>query len=205
MRTLFPALALCALAVSGCAERAGLSSFEGREIQSANLVAQAASGFDSQRMVATQVRFRASTPDTVTFDFDSSRLDAEARRVLDLQAQWLQLNPSVRMRVTGHADAVGPDGYNSRIGLRRARAVVAYLGTKGVARTRLDAVESRGEEELVVETPERERRNRRTVTNVAGFERGFSGHGMNGRRARAAYKAYVGDNTESAGAPSLGG
>ncbi|MGG7566677.1 OmpA family protein [Rhodovulum sp. DZ06] len=205
MRILFPALAACALALSGCAERAGLQSMAGSEVQSANFIAQAANGYNSQKMIATQARFRASTPDTVTFDFDSARLDAEARRVLDLQAQWLQLNPSVRMRVIGHADAVGPDGYNSRIGLRRARAVVAYLGKKGVARTRLDAVESRGERELLVETDERERRNRRTVTNVAGFERGFSGPGMNGRRAAAAYRRYIGDRTEGAGAARVGG
>lgn len=194
----------CLTALTGCLDQqAGILSRKPVDSNAANLVAQAANAFHSERMVAMSTRFRAAAPDTVTFDFDSARLDAEARRVLDIQAAWLRANPSVRMRIVGHADAVGSNGYNNRIGLRRARAVVAYLGKHGVARTRLDAVESRGERDLVVATEERERRNRRAVTDVAGFERGFSGHGMNGVRANNAYKLYTLDRTESRSARAV--
>ena len=206
-RILHTALSAAAiLSLAGCfGAPAGLSSRAAVDVNVANLVAQSANSFQSERMVATATRFRAATPDTVTFDFDSARLDAEARRVLDIQAAWLRANPGVRMRIVGHADAVGSDGYNNRIGLRRARAVVSYLGTQGVARTRLDAVESRGEKDLVVATAERERRNRRTVTDVAGFERGFTGPGMNGVRAAIAYRQYTVDKTETARASASGG
>jgi len=90
------------------------------------------------------------------------------------------------MTVVGHADKVGTDAYNNRLGLRRARAVVAYLVSKGISCGRLDAVESRGE------TEERERRNRRAVTSVAGFESHYVGDGMDGRKAAALYRNYIG-------------
>ncbi len=195
---------VCLTAVSGClGQPAGLADRRPISANLANVVAHATNGYHSERLVAMSTRFRAASPDTVTFEFDSARLDAEARRVLDIQAAWLRANPSVRMRIVGHADAVGSTGYNNRIGLRRARAVVAYLGKHGVARTRLDAVESRGERDLVVPTEERERRNRRAVTDVAGFERGFNGFGMDGVRAVIAYWLYTVDRSEKKGAATI--
>jgi hypothetical protein len=44
----------------------------------------------------------------------------------------------------------------------------------------------------VVQTEDRERRNRRTVTSVAGFERNYVGDGMNGVAAERIYRTYVG-------------
>jgi outer membrane protein OmpA-like peptidoglycan-associated protein len=188
-----------AIALSGCATGpAGLSGHVAGNSQDANLIAQAANSFADQRLISMASKFRAAAPDAVTFAFDSASLDAEARRSLDIQAGWLKANPSVRMRVAGHTDKVGSEGYNSGLGLRRARAAVRYLVSAGVARTRLDAVESRGESAPVVQTEDRERRNRRTVTDVAGFERGFATGGMDGRRAVIAYRAYAADRSEAA-------
>ena len=50
--------------------------------------------------------------------------------------------PEVRFRVYGHTDAVGSSAYNKRLGLRRANAVVSYLSTQGIDRSRLEAVVS---------------------------------------------------------------
>lgn len=185
-------------ALAGCTGTSELIHVTEQTAAYSNLVAQAANTYQDQRMVATAVRFRAATPDTVTFAFNSAEIDPEARRVLDLQAMWLAANPAVRMRIVGHADAVGGEGYNQRIGLRRARAVTRYLESKGVESSRLDAVESRGEEELLVPTEDRERRNRRSVTHVAGFERGFTGQTLDGRRAVISYYEYTADRTEGA-------
>jgi hypothetical protein len=99
------------------------------------------------------------------------------------------------MTIVGHADKVGSDAYNDSLGLRRARAVVAYLAGQGISRGRLDAVESRGESDPVVQTEERERRNRRSVTSVAGFERHYVGDGLDGRYAQRVYARYVGGKT----------
>jgi len=156
-----------------------------------NINAQIAYGDPASRIRALNEAFRAAAPDTVTFAFDNSSLDSSARAALDRQAAWLREHGDVRMTVVGHADKVGPEGYNQRLGLRRARAVVGYLASKGVARGRLDAVESRGESEPVVDTQDRERRNRRTVTSVAGFERGYVGTGLDGRIAQRLYRRYV--------------
>jgi outer membrane protein OmpA-like peptidoglycan-associated protein len=155
-----------------------------------NINAQIAYGDPASRIRALNEAFRADAQDTVTFDFNSTALDGASRKALNQQVAWLKAHPHVRMTVVGHADKVGSDAYNDRLGLRRARAVVAYLSRNGISRKRLDAVESRGESEPVVQTDERERRNRRTVTSVAGFERHYVGDGMDGVYAHRLYKTY---------------
>ncbi|TCM84468.1 OmpA family protein [Rhodovulum steppense] len=114
-------------------------------------------------------RFASEVDTTITFAFDSAVLDAEARATLDRQAAWIARYPNVRFRVYGHTDLVGPVAYNKTLGMRRARATVDYLVTRGIARSRLDAVVSYGETQPLVVTEGRERRNRRTVTEVWGF------------------------------------
>nr|WP_242469125.1 OmpA family protein [Rhodovulum adriaticum] len=114
-------------------------------------------------------RFAAEAPNTITFAFDSAALDGQARAALDAQAQWIQRYPHVRFRVYGHTDMVGSAAYNKRLGLRRARAAVNYLVSRGISRSRLEAVVSYGETQPLIVTEGRERRNRRTVTEVSGF------------------------------------
>ena len=167
-----------------------------------NINAQIAYGDPASRIRALNEAFRAAAQDTVTFDFNRTALDGSARAALDQQVKWLKANPAVRMTVVGHADKVGTDAYNDRLGLRRARAVVAYLARHGISSGRLDAVESRGESEPVVQTDERERRNRRTVTSVAGFERHYVGDGLDGRYAARVYRQYVGGGVSVAVAAS---
>ena len=167
-----------------------------------NINAQIAYGDPASRIRALNEAFRAAAQDTVTFDFNRTALDGSARAALDQQVKWLKANPAVRMTVVGHADKVGTDAYNDRLGLRRARAVVAYLARHGISSGRLDAVESRGESEPVVQTDERERRNRRTVTSVAGFERHYVGDGLDGRYAARVYQKYVGGGVSVAVARS---
>ena len=160
-----------------------------------NISAQIAYGDPASRIRALNEAFRAAAKDTVTFEFNRIALDSSARAALDQQVTWLKANQHVRMTVVGHADRVGTDAYNDRLGLRRAKAVVAYLARHGISRGRLDAVESRGEREPVVDTEERERRNRRTVTSVAGFERHYVGDGLNGVYAARVYQTYVAGKT----------
>lgn len=167
-----------------------------------NINAQIAYGDPAGRIRALNEAFRAAAPDTVTFEFDSASIDSAAHAALQKQAAWLKDHPHVRMTVVGHADKVGPDGYNNRLGLHRARAVVAALARHGISRSRLDAVESRGESEPVVDTEERERRNRRAVTSVAGFDRNYVGDGMDGEKAERLYRGYVGGGKQVAEADS---
>ena len=195
------ALASCSSEIAGRLPSDGATY--GVAVQTNQLV-QTAFGAAEQRLIAYSDKFGAEAQDTVTFDFDSSRLDAEARRALDGQAAWLRANPTVRMRVYGHADKVGAESYNDRLGLRRARAVVRYLASKGVPRNRLDAVESLGERQPVVDTEERERRNRRAVTAVEGFAAGYAGPNLDGKRALLGYKEYTADRGEIAATEDVG-
>jgi len=135
-------------------------------------------------------KFAREVPNSVTFDFDSARLDAAAQAVLRQQARWIRQFPEVTFRVFGHADLVGGDRYNHALGMRRARAVVAFLTRNGVSRSRLEAVVSNGETQPLIQTQDRERQNRRAVTEVSGF---LQNHPtvMNGQYALIIQRAYI--------------
>ncbi len=181
------------LLVSACAREAGGGDRAEEFGQSVDLTMARQVAYKTPDDFLTDLGrvFSAEAQDTVTFAFNSAALDRTARAALDTQAAWLKANPEVTMRVEGHTDAVGGESYNQSLGLRRARAVVGYLVRRGVSRSRLEAVESFGETRLVVETPDRERRNRRAVTRVSGFVRNFVGDGMDGRRAQRIYVEYI--------------
>ena len=193
------AAGLAALTLAGCAGDVGTlpgqQSFG--EATRVNLALQAGLAIDAAQLRALAEDFAAAAPDTVTFDFDSARPDATADAVLAAQARWLQANPGALMRLEGHADLVGAEAYNDRLGLRRAQAVASRLAALGVAPARLRAVESRGFRDPVVPTPDPERRNRRVVTLVEGYGVRADGPGMDGKRAALAYDAYSTRRTEA--------
>lgn len=135
-------------------------------------------------------RFATEVPSTINFAFDSARLDPMAQQTLNQQADWIRQFPEVRFRVYGHTDAVGSDAYNRRLGQRRANAVVAYLSARGISRSRLEAVVSYGETQPLIVTQGRERRNRRTVTEVSGFLQTHPSL-LDGKYAQIVYRDYV--------------
>ena len=135
-------------------------------------------------------RFSGEVTSTVNFAFNSARLDANAQAILRQQADWIRQFPEVRFRVYGHTDAVGSNAFNRRLGLRRANAVVSHLTRLGISRSRLEAVVSHGETQPLVVTQGRERRNRRTVTEVSGFVKGHPGV-LDGKYAQIIYRDYI--------------
>lgn len=135
-------------------------------------------------------RFAKEVPSTVNFAFNSAHIDAQAAQVLRAQAKWIRQFPEVRFKVFGHTDAVGSDSYNIRLGKQRANAVVNFLAQNGVSRGRLQAVVSHGETRPLIVTQERERRNRRTVTEVAGFLEDAP-LVLDGKYAQIVYRDYV--------------
>lgn len=145
---------------------------------------------DKQYVVDLAHRFSKEVPDMVNFAFNSHALDEEARTILRRQAQWIAQFPEVRFRVFGHTDAVGSHAYNRRLGLRRANAVVSYLVSQGISRSRLEAVVSHGETQPIIDTQTRERRNRRTVTEVSGFVEGHP-NVLDGKYAQVIYREYI--------------
>ena len=135
-------------------------------------------------------RFAAEVNSTVTFPFNSTALDETARATLRVQADWIKQFPEVRFKVFGHTDLVGSTEYNRQLGLRRAQAVVLYLTTQGISRSRLEAVVSHGETQPLIVSQGRERQNRRTVTEVSGFVEG-NGMLLNGKYAEVIFREYV--------------
>lgn len=135
-------------------------------------------------------RFSNEVMSTVNFAFNSAQLDNGARDTLREQANWIRQFPEVRFRVYGHTDAVGPNSYNKTLGMRRAQAVVSFLSSQGISRSRLEAVASFGETQPLIVTQGRERRNRRTVTEVSGFV-GTDPIIMNGQYAQVVYREYI--------------
>lgn len=136
-------------------------------------------------------KFEKDVPSMINFEFNSSRLDGEAKKILIRQANWIKQFPEIKFRVYGHTDLVGSNAVNKRLGLRRANRAVNFLISHGISGDRLEAVVSFGETQPLIVTEGREHRNRRTVTEVMGFARNFVGDDLDGKYAHLIYRAYV--------------
>lgn len=203
-----PAMALAAL--SGCARNDPTQSSFYREAGSAldnggfgnatmnNVLAQTG---DSSYRISLQHRFADEVPSTINFAFNSAALDEPAQAALRQQAGWINQFPEVHFKVYGHTDLVGSTAYNRRLGLARAQAAVSYLESQGVSRSRLEAVVSFGETQPLIVTEGQERRNRRTVTEVAGFVQNNPAV-LNGEYAAIIFREYV---ASAVPATTLGG
>lgn len=202
-----PLTAICLLSISGCTEmdkslertfartgwEAGKSVDEGNfgNPNMNNTLAQLAYADQNGLILDLSRKFAKDVPSMINFDFNRSYLDAEARAILRQQANWIKQFPQLRFRVYGHTDLVGSARYNKRLGMARARAAVAFLVRQGININRLEAIVSYGETQPLVVTEGRERRNRRTVTEVSGFARNFVGTDMDGKYAHLVYQNYI--------------
>jgi OOP family OmpA-OmpF porin len=112
-----------------------------------------------------KVSFAAET----LFDFDKAEFQQDGKAALDALLLKLQgMNTEVIVAV-GYTDAVGADDYNQKLSLRRAEAVKAYLGSKGVESTRI-YTEGKGETQPIADnrTAEGRAKNRRVTVEVVG-------------------------------------
>lgn len=183
-----------ALLTAGCLDPAGSMLNDASFAESAvgNQFAQIAYLEPGAALESLDQQFRRATPTMINFDFNVSSLDAEAKSILRGQADWIKRFPHVRFKIYGHTDQVGSDSYNNRLGMRRANAAVSYLVSQGVPRRNLIAVVSKGESEPLVNSDDRERLNRRTVTMVSGFVKGYIGDDFDGKVAVRVYTGYTG-------------
>lgn len=150
---------LLAAALAGCASTKD-------DVVGGADAARAAAAAASSRVNQNSIEyFKVAVGDRVYFGTDRSDLTPEAKAVLQRQAEWLQQNSSVQVRVEGHADERGTREYNLALGARRAETVMNYLASLGVAPRRMQAV-SYGRERPV-ESCSQDRcwaKNRRAVT-----------------------------------------
>lgn len=98
----------------------------------------------------------------VFFNWDSAELIPGAVSVIDAIAQEVKKNTPKQINVIGHADTSGDAKYNEKLAFKRANAVRDALVKSGVSADLL-VVNSKGENELLVPTPDnvREPANRR--------------------------------------------
>jgi outer membrane protein OmpA-like peptidoglycan-associated protein len=77
--------------------------------------------------------------------------------------------PALRIEISGHTDNIGKDVYNKDLSQRRAKAVVDYLTSKGVAAARLTSA-GYGDTQPVASnaTKQGQAQNRRTEFKVVG-------------------------------------
>ena len=177
------------VAVAGCTREAGYEIDQGTFGNATLNNIQVMNGELTYGQILAQ-RFAAEVPTQINFAFDSAQLDASAQKILLQQAAWIKQFPEARFRVYGHTDAVGSTAYNNRLGQRRANAAVAFLTRQGISRSRLEAVVSFGKSRPLVATPDRDRRNRRTVTEVSGFVDSHKNI-LDGKYADVIYREYI--------------
>ena len=73
----------------------------------------------------------------ITFAFDSAEIQPESEDTLMHAAQSLRDNPTARVEIDGHTDAVGTDAYNLKLSEERALAVASWLVAHGIDEDRL--------------------------------------------------------------------
>lgn len=103
---------------------------------------------------------------TIFFDLDSDKLNAIGSRVVDeIAGDWTAGEGNLKL--VGHADASGDQGYNQALSERRAKAVRAALEELGLASNKL-ADSGSGETDLLVPTADGvfEPKNRRVTVTV---------------------------------------
>ena len=69
----------------------------------------------------------------VTFAFDSARLTASSRSVLQQVAAGLKHHPLLKVEIQGYTDSTGTVAYNLKLSQRRAEAVRQFVLAEGVA------------------------------------------------------------------------
>ena len=76
----------------------------------------------------------------IQFEINKSTVQREAEEKLDTVVTFMQKYPNTTAVIEGHTDEVGASGDNMRLSQSRADSMVNYLASKGIARTRLQAV-----------------------------------------------------------------
>lgn len=75
--------------------------------------------------------------ENIFYDFDKATLRPESEEALDELVKLLSDNPNITIEMASHTDRIGSEEYNLDLSERRAKAVIDYLISKGIAPERL--------------------------------------------------------------------
>ena len=87
---------------------------------------------------AVAARNRATLMEMIHFDFDRSDIRPDARAILEAKVPLLRADPTLKLRIDGHADERGSVEYNIALGLRRANAAKQFLVGYGLDESRFE-------------------------------------------------------------------
>lgn len=111
----------------------------------------------------------------IFFDLDKATLRSESTAELERLTKLMNDVPTLKIELGGHTDSRGSDSYNQQLSEKRAKAVVDYLTSKGIAADRLKWA-GYGETQLVngcsngvTCSDEDHQANRRTEFKVLAF------------------------------------
>lgn len=120
-------------AAAGAALGAGVGAYQDRQ-EAALRRQMAGTGVEVERQGDN---IMLNMPSGITFDFAKYDLKPQFRPVLDNLATTLNEYGQTRIEITGHTDSVGSDAANMTLSQNRANSVAGYLGSRGVANSRM--------------------------------------------------------------------
>ncbi len=74
----------------------------------------------------------------IFFDSDKYDLKEKSKTELDRLVEFLKINPSTKVEISGHTDNVGKAAYNKTLSLNRAKSVYEYLRKAGIEDKRMN-------------------------------------------------------------------
>ncbi len=106
------------------------------------------------------------------FDFDKAVLKPEGKATLQTLVAKLKDTDIEVIVATGHTDWTGSEAYNVKLSMRRAKAVKAFLVSKGIPEARV-FVEGKGESQPTADnrTKDGRAKNRRVDIEVVGTKK----------------------------------
>jgi outer membrane protein OmpA-like peptidoglycan-associated protein len=105
--------------------------------------------------------------DYIYFETSKATLKPDSYEQLDQVIQFLENNSTVRLEISGHTDNVGSLSVNMKLSEARAKAVVDYLVSQGIDKSRLESKGYAFNEPIAPNyTPEGREKNRRVEFKV---------------------------------------
>lgn len=146
-----------------------------REKKAAELAAAEKAEREAEETRRAKLQNKINELGNVLFQFDSSYLTTEDKKILDKLVAIMEDEPNLTIKVTAHTDSRGTDKYNQWLSERRADRTVEYVVSQGISKDRI-AHEAFGETQLVNEcangvycVEEKHSKNRRSEFLITKF------------------------------------
>src|SRR5690606_27167329 len=107
-----------------------------RDIQNDKVIANTDFNLDPIQLASVEENVTI-TLNNIFFDFDAVTLKPESFPELNRIVTLMKEKSGMQIEITGHTDATGPEPYNLQLSERRAKSVVKYLTSEGVAANRI--------------------------------------------------------------------